>query len=192
MYAPTKIANGEAPATNGLPPAKKLAIYEYDDENPNNLSRRAVDNLRPIKVIVLGTGMSGIIAGIFFPRQIENLELTIYDKNADLGGTWYESRLVLLEGFFKERAMLSFDSRYPGIACDVPAHAYQYTFESNTQWSSFWPGGAEIHSYLKSVATKYDATRYMKFKKQCDQAVWDEVTGKWTLHMTDLNTGMVR
>jgi cation diffusion facilitator CzcD-associated flavoprotein CzcO len=44
-------------------------------------------------VIVIGAGMSGIIAGIFFPRNIENLELAIYDKNPELGGTWYESRL---------------------------------------------------------------------------------------------------
>lgn len=44
-----------------------------------------------MKVIVIGCGMSGIIAGIFFPRSIANLELAIYDKNPDLGGTWYES-----------------------------------------------------------------------------------------------------
>jgi hypothetical protein len=87
MYAPSTIpiANGEAPIANGEP-KKKLALYEFDPKNPNDLSRRAVDNLRPMKVIVLGAGMSGIIAGVFFPRQIENLELVIYDKNADLGG----------------------------------------------------------------------------------------------------------
>lgn len=83
-------------------------------------------------------------------------------------------------------------SRYPGIACDVPAHAYQYTFESNTQWSSFWPGGAEIHAYLKSVATKYDAVKYMKFGKRCNKAVFNEATGQWSVYMTNLDTGMVR
>ncbi|KAL4862560.1 hypothetical protein BDV12DRAFT_42067 [Aspergillus spectabilis] len=164
MYAPLNINSQQA--------ARKLKVYEFDENNPNDLKRRAVNQSRPMKVIVLGTGMSGIIAGIFFPREIENLDLVIYDKNTDLGGTWFESR-------------------YPGIACDVPAHAYQFTFESNTQWSSFWPKGPEINAYLKSVATKYDAIRYMKFGKKCDQAVWNETTGQWSVYMTDLETGMV-
>lgn len=38
---------------------------------------RAIDRLWPMKVIVFGAGMSGIIAGILFPQNIENLELAI-------------------------------------------------------------------------------------------------------------------
>lgn len=87
MWAPSKAQN--APS-NG---EKTLAPFEFDPADPYNMSRRAVDHLRPMKVIVIGAGMSGIIAGIFFPRNIENLELAIYDKNPELGGTWYESRL---------------------------------------------------------------------------------------------------
>lgn len=71
-----------------------LAPYDYNPVQPNDFTRRAIDRLRPIKVIVLGGGMSGIIAGILFPRSIENLELVIYEKNPELGGTWYESRCV--------------------------------------------------------------------------------------------------
>jgi hypothetical protein len=100
MYAPLNTAKHanesaacSAAAVNGdiNGKAKRLNLYDFDENNPNDLTRRAVDNLRPMKVIVLGTGMSGIIAGTFFPREIENLELVIYDKNEDLGGTWYES-----------------------------------------------------------------------------------------------------
>lgn len=88
MWAPNKAVNGQGG------PNKALAPYEYDENDPSNFSRRCVDNLRRIKVICIGAGMSGIITGIFFPRSIENLDLVIYDKNPDLGGTWYESRLV--------------------------------------------------------------------------------------------------
>lgn len=79
-------------ASNGVPPP--LAPYDFDPSCENDMSRQAIDRLRPMKVIVLGAGMSGIIAGILFPRSIENLELVIYDKNPELGGTWFESRCV--------------------------------------------------------------------------------------------------
>jgi cation diffusion facilitator CzcD-associated flavoprotein CzcO len=52
------------------------------------VSDKPVDESRPIKVIVLGAGASGICAGVRFPQEIDNLTLTIYDKNADVGGTW--------------------------------------------------------------------------------------------------------
>ncbi|UPK95264.1 hypothetical protein LCI18_006199 [Fusarium solani-melongenae] len=165
MWAPSK-QNG---ANNT---DRVLAPFEFDPRDPTNFSRRAVDHLRPIKVIVIGAGMSGIIAGIFFPRNIENLELTIYDKNPDLGGTWYESR-------------------YPGVACDVPSHAYQFTFEGNPKWSRYWAKGPEIQDYLKSVATKYGADKYMKFNHNADKAVWDQKEGKWTVTFTRTDTSEV-
>lgn len=52
----------------------------FENHDPTDLSTRCVDAVRPIKVIVVGAGMSGIIAGIFFPRSIENLDLVIYEK----------------------------------------------------------------------------------------------------------------
>ena len=51
-----------------------------------------VDHARPIKVICIGAGMSGILCGIRFPQRIPNLELVIYDKNDEVGGVWLENR----------------------------------------------------------------------------------------------------
>lgn len=62
------------------------------------ISERAVDESRPLKVIYLGAGVSGINAAIQLPKYVPNLELAIYDKNDDAGGTWWENR-------------------YPGCAC---------------------------------------------------------------------------
>lgn len=49
----------------------------------------AVENFRPIRVIVIGAGYSGIYHGIRIPERIKNCELVIYEKNAGVGGTWY-------------------------------------------------------------------------------------------------------
>jgi ribulose 1,5-bisphosphate synthetase/thiazole synthase len=52
----------------------------------------SVENLRPLKVIVIGAGYSGIYCGIRIPEKLRNVELVIYEKNAGVGGTWYENR----------------------------------------------------------------------------------------------------
>lgn len=60
-----------------------------------------IDGARPLRVIVIGAGFSGINCGIRIPQRLRHVNLTVYEKNADVGGTWYENR-------------------YPGCACDVP------------------------------------------------------------------------
>ncbi len=56
------------------------------------LPQLPVDHARPVKVVCIGAGYSGILTAIRFPQKIKNLDLTIYDKNEDIGGTWFENR----------------------------------------------------------------------------------------------------
>jgi cation diffusion facilitator CzcD-associated flavoprotein CzcO len=56
------------------------------------LSDRPVDEYRKIKVVCIGAGFSGILTAIRLPQRIKNLDLVIYEKNDDIGGTWYENR----------------------------------------------------------------------------------------------------
>ena len=57
------------------------------------ISERAIDEPRPLKVIYIGAGISGILASIQFPQHVPGLDLVVYEKNSDLGGTWLENRL---------------------------------------------------------------------------------------------------
>ncbi|KAJ5698972.1 hypothetical protein N7462_000977 [Penicillium macrosclerotiorum] len=133
---------------------------------------RSVDENRPIRVVVIGAGISGILACIRLVQRIENLELCIYDKNADIGGTWFENR-------------------YPGCACDIPAHTYQLTFEPNKEWSSFYAPAPEIHRYWQRVVEKYGCMKYIKLKQQVTGAEWDERTSKWLLQIHSLEDGAI-
>jgi hypothetical protein len=104
---------------------------------PFVLENRSIDYPRPIKVsflsphrysqiICIGAGINGIITAIRFAQKIRNLSLVVYEKNADVGGTWFENT-------------------YPGVACDLPAHTYNLAFESKRDWQrrdatmSIWP-----------------------------------------------------
>jgi cation diffusion facilitator CzcD-associated flavoprotein CzcO len=51
-----------------------------------------IENFRPLRVIVIGAGYSGIYCGIRIPERLRNVELVIYEKNEGVGGTWYENR----------------------------------------------------------------------------------------------------
>ncbi|KAI8717009.1 hypothetical protein NCS52_00996100 [Fusarium sp. LHS14.1] len=133
----------------------------------NPLQNQAIDQPRPIKVICIGAGFSGILTAIRFPQRIPNLELTIYEKNDDIGGTWYENT-------------------YAGVGCDVPSHVYQYSFAGNPNWSKFYAGGAEIQQYLKDIAWRYDVERYVRLRHHFEKADWNETTQKWTVTVKDL------
>lgn len=61
-------------------------------QTPFKLYDASVENLRRLKVIVIGAGYSGIYCGIRIPERLRNVELVIYEKNAGVGGTWYENR----------------------------------------------------------------------------------------------------
>lgn len=47
-----------------------------------------IENQRPIKVIVIGAGYSGIYLGIRIPERLRNCKLVIYEKNKGVGGAW--------------------------------------------------------------------------------------------------------
>lgn len=51
-----------------------------------------IDDARRMKVICIGAGFSGVLAGIRFPQRVPNLDFTIYEKNPEVGGTWYENK----------------------------------------------------------------------------------------------------
>lgn len=48
------------------------------------LEDHPIDEVRPIKVGVIGAGLAGISAGVLLPAKVPGLDLRIYDKNADV------------------------------------------------------------------------------------------------------------
>jgi cation diffusion facilitator CzcD-associated flavoprotein CzcO len=47
---------------------------------------------QPLKIIHVGAGASGILFAHKAERELKNYELTCYEKNDVIGGTWYENR----------------------------------------------------------------------------------------------------
>ncbi|CBF78087.1 hypothetical protein AN8757.2 [Aspergillus nidulans FGSC A4] len=150
----------------------KPAVAHIAVNEPWIVEERSIDAYRPMRVVVIGSGISGIISSIRLRQRIGKLDLCVYEKNADIGGTWLENR-------------------YPGCACDIPAHTYQATFEPNKEWSTFYAAAPEIHKYWKHVSAKYGCEKYIKFKHRVVSATWDNDRSKWTLQVKNLDSGEV-
>lgn len=51
---------------------------------------------RPLRVISVGGGASGLSTAYHIQKYLKNVDLTIYEKNSAIGGTWFENMLVPL------------------------------------------------------------------------------------------------
>lgn len=64
----------------------------YAGESGYKIVEQPIGTRRPIRVICLGAGYSGLMMAIMFNEKMKhaNAELVIYERNGDLGGTWLE------------------------------------------------------------------------------------------------------
>jgi len=79
--------------------------------------------------------------------------------------------------------MPRYENTYPGVACDIPSHAYQYSFNPKPDWSSLYAPGAEILEYPNQSSTKYGADRFMKFNHKVTDCKWEKDEGKWHIQV---------
>jgi len=112
-----------------------------------------------LRIVIIGAGMAGILTAIKL-REAGYDNFTIYEKSDRVGGTWR-------------------DNTYPGIACDVPAHLYTYSFEPNPEWSSTYAPGPEIHAYFQRVAEKYDVIKSIRFGEEVPHCEF--IDSRWRL-----------
>jgi len=115
-----------------------------------------------VRFAIIGAGMSGILAAIKL-RMAGHQAVTLFEKADRIGGTWR-------------------DNRYPGLACDVPAHAYTYEFAPNPEWSSYFTGGPEIQAYFEKVVDDYGVRPFIRFGSEI--ATLDWVGDRWRIETT--------
>ncbi|KAL5319214.1 hypothetical protein ACEPPN_012263 [Leptodophora sp. 'Broadleaf-Isolate-01'] len=134
------------------------------------MSPHPIHTTRQMRIICIGAGASGLLFAYKLQRSFEKFSLVIYEKNEEIGGTWYENR-------------------YPGCACDIPAHTYTWSFEPKPDWSGVYAGGKEIFDYFNNFSNKYGLGQYVKLKHQVSGAQWNPKNGGWDVRIVDLIHG---
>ena len=101
--------------------------------------------------------MAGILAAIRL-REAGHDDVVVLEMADRLGGTWR-------------------DNHYPGLTCDVPAHAYTYSFAPNPEWSRFFARADEIRAYFEKVARDRVVLPLIRFNREVIDLAW--TGGEW-------------
>jgi len=140
----------------------ELGLGDIDTKTPDWSSPRLRAAAQRIRVVVVGAGMSGLLAGIRLKQA--GIEFTIVDKNADVGGTWLENV-------------------YPGCRVDNPNHMYSYSFEPNHDFPQFYSTQDVLLAYFRKVADKHDLREHIRFGTSVEEAVFNENSASWRIEV---------
>jgi cation diffusion facilitator CzcD-associated flavoprotein CzcO len=110
---------------------------------------------------VVGGGFGGVGAAVILKREGYE-DVTVFEKGERVGGVWQRNT-------------------YPGAACDIPSHLYEYSFAPNS-WSRRYSPGPEIRAYVEGVARRFGVLDRVRTGVEVKSARWDgEERGRWLL-----------
>ncbi len=130
--------------------------------------RTAPDEVE-VDVVIVGAGFAGIGMATQLARRARESFVVIERADA-VGGTWR-------------------DNTYPGIACDIPAHLYSFSFRPPADWATLYPSGAEIQRYLQQTVDDEGLGGHIRLRCALDDARWDDAAARWVLAT---GTGVIR
>ncbi|MCC7364126.1 MAG: NAD(P)/FAD-dependent oxidoreductase [Dehalococcoidia bacterium] len=133
-----------------------------EDARAPKWTKESIDGNTPFQVAIIGSGMSGILAGIRMKQA--HVPFVILEKNADLGGTWFENR-------------------YPGARVDSSNHLYSYSFAQRNDWPYHYSTQDVLLDYFRGVAEEYDLRPNIRFSTEVESATWDEAKAAWVLKL---------
>jgi cation diffusion facilitator CzcD-associated flavoprotein CzcO len=115
-------------------------------------------------IAVVGGGFAGVGAVVMLARAGYH-DVTVFERGERVGGVWHHNT-------------------YPGAACDVPSHLYEYSFAPNPRWSRRYAPQEEIQAYLEDTARAYGVFDRIRTGTEVQSASWDEERAKWVLQTT--------
>jgi cation diffusion facilitator CzcD-associated flavoprotein CzcO len=113
---------------------------------------------RPLRAAVVGAGMAGVLSAIKLREH--GIDVVVFEKGDRVGGTWRENT-------------------YPGLACDVAAHWYTYSFARNPEWDRLMAPGPLIREYFERVARDHGVLGRIRFNEEVTRLDYED--GRWHL-----------
>jgi cyclohexanone monooxygenase len=113
-----------------------------------------------LRIAVIGAGPSGLAAGHeLLARGFTNF--TIYEATDAVGGTWHIHT-------------------YPGLACDVWAHSYTFSYRPNPDWTASFAMQPEIEAYLQQCAKEFGLEPHVRLNTRIAKMHY-QGDGSWKL-----------
>jgi 4-hydroxyacetophenone monooxygenase len=136
---------------------QELSLHGEDPYAQPGLEAIPAEVKNRFHVLVVGAGMSGILAA--YRLKQAGVPFTVVDKNAEVGGTWYENT-------------------YPGCRVDSPNHSYSYSFAPN-DWPQFYSPQRVLRDYFQRCATEFGIRDRIRLQTEVESAEWDEGAKRW-------------
>jgi cation diffusion facilitator CzcD-associated flavoprotein CzcO len=112
------------------------------------------------RVVVIGAGFAGIVAGVKLKKAGINT-FTIYESALGVGGTWWHNT-------------------YPGAEVDVNSNLYCYSFKSH-HWTRTHAQQPELQKYLEETVDEYGLRGHLQLDATVESATWDDERHIWTV-----------
>jgi 4-hydroxyacetophenone monooxygenase len=145
-----------------LPLLEEELAYRGEDRRAPDWNKRDLAPDVDFRVAIVGAGMSGILAA--HRLQQAGVEFVILEKNADVGGTWYENT-------------------YPGCRVDNPNHNYSYSFAQRHDWPFHYSTQGVLLDYLQRCADAFGVRDKIRFNTSVCAATWSEADGTWAVEI---------
>ena len=90
-------STGEASATTSTTAAHASGEFQYAPlSTPYRVLQQYHSKPTKVRVVCVGAGAGGLCVSYKIGRMLEpgSWELTVYEKNSGVGGTWFENRYV--------------------------------------------------------------------------------------------------
>jgi 4-hydroxyacetophenone monooxygenase len=111
-------------------------------------------------VAVVGAGMGGLNAAVHLKRA--GISFTVLEKNADVGGTWYENR-------------------YPGARVDSPSRTYGHVYGASFPKPYPYCPQAVNEKYFNWVADTFELRSDIVFNTDVKSVVWEDAEQLWEI-----------
>jgi cation diffusion facilitator CzcD-associated flavoprotein CzcO len=113
------------------------------------------------EVAVIGAGFSGIGAAIKLDHAGFS-DYVVLEEADGVGGAWHWNT-------------------YPGVAVDIPAFSYQFSFEKRPDWSRVYAPGYELKDYAEECVERYGLRSRIRLRTKVVGAAFDDSAHLWRL-----------
>ena len=120
------------------------------------------ERLQGFSVTLIGAGLGGLNAALMLKRA--GIPYTHIEKNAGVGGTWFENR-------------------YPGARVDTPSRGYTHIFGANFAYPYPFGPWTENQRYFDWVADEFGLRDDIAFNTEVRSMTWDEEASMWTIDL---------